>query len=200
VLIVGAEIHSAGMRFDHEGRSITALFGDGAGAVILRGSEGEDEQGVLDVRLGADGSGAEQLWCELPGSRGGEHITEEDLRAGRHFPMMNGRAVFRHAVSTLTREVTALLEDHGLDDDARASLVVVPHQANQRINELVAKQLRLNAERVVHTISHFGNTTAASIPMAFDIARRDGRIAPGALVVHAAFGSGYTWGTALVRM
>ncbi|MEM1347011.1 MAG: 3-oxoacyl-[acyl-carrier-protein] synthase III C-terminal domain-containing protein, partial [Myxococcota bacterium] len=82
----------------------------------------------------------------------------------------------------------------------RAELVVVPHQANQRINELVAQQLGLTQDRVVHTIARFGNTTAASIPMALDVARRDGRVTHGTLIVHAAFGSGYTWGTALLRL
>ncbi|MEM1350115.1 MAG: ketoacyl-ACP synthase III, partial [Myxococcota bacterium] len=122
VLIVGAEIHSTGMRFDHEGRSLTALFGDGAGAVVLEGTE-DDTRGVVEVRLGADGSGAEHLWCEAPGSRGGEHVTWEDLHAGRHFPTMNGRAVFRNAVSTLTREINALLQDHALPERERAELV-----------------------------------------------------------------------------
>lgn len=196
VLIIGAEIHSAGLDVSEEGRAIAVLFGDGAGAVCLgRGEVG----GVREVRLGSDGAGAEQLWCERPGARGGTHITREDLRDKRHFPSMNGRAVFRRAIETLERELRATFDAHGIDP-ADERLVLVPHQANRRINEHLARTLGVPDEHVVHTITEYGNTTAASIPMAFDVARRDGRIAPGSLVVHAAFGSGYTWGVGVVEV
>lgn len=197
VLVVGAEVHSAGLDFSEQGRTITMLFGDGAGAVVLEASEDEDA-GVLGVRLGADGSGAEHLWCEVPGSRSGKHLTHKDLREGRHFPTMNGRTVFRRAIETLTRETSEMLEAHGVED--RDRLVLVAHQANMRINEHLGKHLGLAPEQLVHTIQEFGNTTAASIPMALDVARRRGMLEPGTLVLHAAFGSGFTWGTALVKM
>ena len=197
VLVIGAEIHSAGLDVSEQGRGIAVLFGDGAGAVCLE--RGEGAAGVVDVRLGSDGSGAEQLWCERPGSRGGSHITREDLRDGRHYPSMNGRAVFRRAIETLERELRAMLETHGIDP-ADERLVFVPHQANRRINEHLARALGVPPEHVVHTITDYGNTTAASIPMALDVARRTGRAGEGSLVVHAAFGSGYTWGVAVVEM
>ena len=200
VLVVGAENQSAGLDISEQGRAITALFGDGAGAVVLQAEQGEGSRGVRDVRLGADGSGAMNLCMERPGARGGVHITPAHLRLGKHYPSMNGRQVFRHAITLLTRELKGLFARHHLDRaEALERLVLVPHQANRRINEHVASELGLDPERVVHTIDRYGNTTAASIPMALDLARREGRIAPGALIVHAAFGSGYTWGTALVE-
>lgn len=203
VLVVGAEIHSAGLDFSEEGRAITVLFGDGAGAVILEGEEVEEgsTRGILELTLGADGSGAEHLCCERPGTRSGTHITVEDIRNKRHYPTMNGRTVFRYAISTLMREINALTERHAeLLDARRADLIMVPHQANQRINEHLATQLGLSEDQVIHTIENHGNTTAASIPMALDIARRDGRIKEGALIMHAAFGSGFTWGTGLIGL
>ncbi|MEC9442487.1 MAG: beta-ketoacyl-ACP synthase 3 [Myxococcota bacterium] len=203
VLVVGAEIHSAGLDFSEEGRAITVLFGDGAGAVILEGEEVEEgsTRGILELTLGADGSGAEHLCCERPGTRSGTHITVEDIRNKRHYPTMNGRTVFRYAISTLMREISALTERHAeLLDARRADLIMVPHQANQRINEHLATQLGLSEDQVIHTIENHGNTTAASIPMALDIARRDGRIKEGALIMHAAFGSGFTWGTGLIGL
>ncbi len=203
VLVVGAEIHSAGLDFSEEGRAITVLFGDGAGAVILEGEEVEEgsTRGILELTLGADGSGAEHLCCERPGTRSGTHITVEDIRNKRHYPTMNGRTVFRYAISTLMREINALTARHAeLLDARRADLIRVPHQANQRINEHLATQLGLSEDQVIHTIENHGNTTAASIPMALDIARRDGRIKEGALIMHAAFGSGFTWGTGLIGL
>lgn len=198
VLLVGAEIHSAGLDFSESGRSITVLFGDGAGAVVLSRGVLGDAGEILEVRLGADGSGAEHLWCEVPGTRHGKHITREDIRDGRHFPSMNGRTVFRRAIETLTRETKALLHAHDLHDKIH-KLFFVPHQANRRINEHLAQALGIRPERVAHTIKQFGNTTAASIPMALDMARRQGEVFPGTIVLHAAFGSGFTWGSALIR-
>lgn len=203
VLVVGAEIHSAGLDFSEEGRSITVLFGDGAGAVLLQGEEVEEgsHRGVLDIALGADGSGAEHLCCERPGTRSGTHITIEDIRNKRHYPVMNGRTVFRYAISTLLRELEGLSARHAaLLEQHRERVMMVPHQANRRINEHIATQLGLADRQVIHTIENHGNTTAASIPMALDIARRDGRLSEGALIMHAAFGSGFTWGTGLIGL
>lgn len=194
ILVVGSEIHSAGLDFSPSGRDITVLFGDGAGAVVIEASA-QSDRGIMDVRLGADGSGAPSLWCEAPGSRHRPQIDVAMLRAGRHYPQMKGRAVFRHAVTVLTQELQALLHDHSLDPQ---DILFVPHQANMRINERLAQTLGLAPEQVVHTIDRFGNTTAASIPMALDCAHQQGRLFPGTPIVHAAFGSGFTWGTAYV--
>lgn len=200
VLVVGAEIHSAGLDFSEEGRSITVLFGDGAGAVILEARE-ELERGVVDIRLGANGAGAMSLQCERPGSRGGTHISIEHLRNKKHYPRMNGRQVFRHAIETLTRELSELFDAHDLNTPERRERVfMIPHQANRRINEHLAEKLELDPTRLIHTIEEFGNTTAASIPMALDVARARGLIGEGSLIVHAAFGSGFTWGTGLISL
>ena len=145
------------------------------------------------------GRGATSLYCERPGSQGGTHISVEDLRNKRHFPRMNGRMVFRRAIETLTEELAALFDDHTIDP-ATHDLLLVPHQANRRINDYLADHFNIPPERVMHTIESYGNTTAASIPMALDIARQRDLIGPETLVVHAAFGSGFTWGTALVAM
>lgn len=194
VLLVGAEVHSAGLDFSEEGRSVTVLFGDGAGAWVLeKGEMGH----VRDIRLGSDGRGAENLMCRAPGSATRPHVDAESLNAKAQFPEMKGRAVFRAAVERLEREVSTLLEDHRLSPD---EILFVPHQANLRISEMVAARVGIPEERVVATIQNHGNTTAASIPTAFDVARKDGRISPGTPVVIAAFGSGYTWGSALVQM
>lgn len=206
VLVVGAENQSAGLDISEQGRGIAVLFGDGAGAVVLESSTlyGAGSRGPLarvhDVRLGADGAGAPHLCLERPGTLGGAHLTVEHLRQGKHYPSMNGRQVFRHAIGTLTREIEALMQRHALRDPERfARIVLVPHQANRRINEQLARHFGLADHQVVHTIDEYGNTTAASIPMALDLSRKAGRIASGSLVIHAAFGSGYTWGTSLVE-
>ncbi len=192
VLLVGSEVHSTSLDRSPSGRNVTALFGDGAGAVALEWSD--DEPGVVDVRLGADGSGAELLWCELPSARLHPSISATAVAQGRHYPRMQGRAVFKRAVETLEREVRAVIDEiprlQPLDD-----VLFVPHQANRRINEMVAERVGIRPDQVVHTIDRFGNTTAASIPMALDIARKDGRAAPGRTLLFAAFGSGFTWGT-----
>ena len=194
ILLVGAEVHSAGLDFSERGRSVTVLFGDGAGAWVL---ERDDQAtgGLRDIRIGADGRGAENLMCRTPGSATRPHVDTSALDAGDHFPEMKGRAVFRAAVETLEREVRSLLDDHKLDP---SEILFVPHQANLRISELVAQRLEIPDEQVVSTIQSFGNTTAASIPTAFDVARRRGDMPKGTHVVTAAFGSGYTWGTALI--
>ncbi len=199
VLLVGSEIHSTGLRLDEEGRDVAVLFGDGAGAAVVEAREAREEEmagRIVDLALGADGSQAELLICDRPGSRYHPRVTIADIEAGRHYPKMEGRLVFRRAVEILTREVGLALERNGVSAD---EVVFVPHQSNRRINEMVAGRLGIGEERVVHTIEDYGNTTAASIPMALDRAMREGRVSPGDVVVLAAFGSGLTWGTAVLR-
>jgi 3-oxoacyl-[acyl-carrier-protein] synthase-3 len=198
VLLVGAEVHSAGLDFSERGRAVSVLFGDGAGAWVLEKTGDERRSAefsrLLGVRLGSDGRGAENLMCRSPGSATRPHIDSATIEAGDHFPTMKGRAVFRAAVETLEREVGSALRDYDLSPE---EILFVPHQANLRISEMVAQRLGIPLDRVVATIRRHGNTTAASIPTAWDVARRDGRIASGTPVVVAAFGSGYTWGTAV---
>ncbi len=198
VLLVGSEVHSTGLDFTDEGRDVTVLFGDGAGAVVLGPTE-EQGRGVLSLTLGADGRGAKDLWIEAPSSAcSPERITHQMLDERRQYTRMNGKQVFRWATDKMPEASRHVLREAGIgtgDVD-----LFVPHQANLRINELVARKLEIPMDRVVTTIDRYGNTTAASIPLSLSEAWASGRTGPGACVLFAAFGSGYTWGAGVVRL
>ena len=196
VLLVGAEVHSTGMDFGPNGRDLGVLFGDGAGAVILGPTE-EDGRGVLSTHLYADGNYAEQLWCESDASARFPRISHEDLDAGRQYPYMNGREVFRHAVKRMPETVHAALAANQLATEQIDLLIA--HQANLRINEMVQRQLGLRDDQVYNNIDRYGNTTAATIPIALDECIRSGRLERGDLLILTAFGSGFTWGSAAIR-
>jgi 3-oxoacyl-[acyl-carrier-protein] synthase III len=196
VLLVGAEVHSTGMDFTPAGRDISVLFGDGAGAVIL-GPTDDADRGVLSTHLFADGKYAEKLWCESDASARFPRISHEDLDAGRHYPLMEGRDVFKHAVVRMPESVRVALEANGLGIDDIDLLIA--HQANLRINEMVGRQLGLPDERIYNNIQRFGNTTAATIPIALTEALEQGLLKRGDLLMLTAFGSGFTWASAAVR-
>ena len=196
VLLVGAEVQSTGLDLSTSGRDVAVLFGDGAGAVVV-GRALDDQRGVLSVCLHADGAGAQQLWIEAPASRHTPRLTPDMLDEGRHYPKMNGRQVFRWAVEKMPEAAFEALELAGLE--VKDVDLLVPHQANRRISEMVAARIHLAAEQVVHNIEDYGNTTAATIPMALDRAFQDGRIQSGTTVLMTTFGSGFTWGGAVVR-
>jgi 3-oxoacyl-[acyl-carrier-protein] synthase-3 len=196
VLLVGVEIHSTGLDVSTRGRDIAVLFGDGAGAAVLCASE-DTARGVLSTHIHSDGRYAEILWTEAASSRKHPRITAEDLEQGRHYPHMEGREVFKHAVARMPEAVEEALGANGLD--AGDIDLLVPHQANLRISQMLQRRLGLPDERVVNNIDRYGNTTAATIPIALAEAVRDGRIERGDLVCLVAFGSGFTWGSALVR-
>ncbi len=201
VLLVGAEVHSKGLDKTTRGRDVAVLFGDGAGAVVLGAAEGipsKSDSQVISTHLHADGSFAKELWVEAPGlAMDGERINVQMLEAGAHFPKMNGKTVFVHAVKRMPEAVLESLNANGL----RVSDVdlFLFHQANLRINEMVAKQLGIPEEKVFNTIDRFGNTTAATIPLGMHVAVKEGKLKRGMLVASAAFGSGFTWGSALFR-
>ncbi|MEM9071951.1 MAG: beta-ketoacyl-ACP synthase III [Myxococcota bacterium] len=197
VALVGGEVHSTGLDFSNEGRDVAVLFGDGAACALLGPSE-EDERGVLDVEVHADGKGAKDLWCEGPASALDPRLTPAMFDDRRIFPSMNGKQVFRWATTRMPEVARSVLERNGYTIDDVA--LMVPHQANKRINEFVAQKLALPPERVVHNIQKYGNTTAASIPLALSEAVAEGRASAGDLILLAAFGSGYTWGASLVRL
>lgn len=184
-LVVGAEVMSR--IIDWTDRETCVLFGDGAGAVVLEASE---EAGILYTDLGADGRYRNLLYADSGVSR----VKEE----GETTLLMKGNEVFKVAVRTLGRMVDRVLADNGLEQGEIDWFV--PHQANLRIISATAKRLGLPMERVVLTVGDHGNTSAASIPLAFDTAVRDGRIKPGDLVLMEAFGGGFTWGASLVRV
>lgn len=195
VLVVGAEVHSSGLDVSTRGRDVAVLFGDGAGAAVVSATDGPSR--ILGSELHADGRQAEILMVEAPASRLNPRITHQMLDEGRHFPKMDGRSVFKHAVERLPEVIRSILARHGaaLDDVA----LLVPHQANLRINEMVVRQLGFPADRVVNNIQKYGNTTAASIPIALHEAVQAGRVRTGDLVLLAGFGAGLTWGATLVR-
>jgi 3-oxoacyl-[acyl-carrier-protein] synthase III len=197
VLFVGSEVHSTGLDLSTRGRDVSVIFGDGAGAVIL-GPTDDEKRCVLETYVGADGKYAQDLWTEMPASRHyPTRLTLEGIEAGRHFPQMNGREVFKHAARKLPEAVMTVLQRQGLtpkDID-----LFIPHQANLRISEAVQKALGLPDERVYNNIDRYGNTTAASIPIALDECIRSGKLQPGGLFACGAFGAGFTWGAALIR-
>jgi len=200
ILVVGAEVHSKGLDISDEGRDVTVLFGDGAGAAVLEATEMADpaaDSYVLSTHLHADGRFAEALWLPAPGMAYDRFMTHEQIEQGDIYPQMNGRAVFVNAVKGMGEAVAETLgaNDASIDD---VDLVVF-HQANLRINEAVAERLGIPRDKVFNTIDRFANTTAATIPIGLHEAVKAGRLEPGMLVVVAAFGSGFTWGSLLLR-
>ena len=196
VLLVGAEVHSTGLDYGPEGRDVGVLFGDGAGAVVL-GPTDEDGRGVLSTHLFSDGRGAEKLWLEGGGSAGWPRISADQLEEGQHFPEMEGREVFKNAVVRMPESVQAALEANGLTVEEIDLLIA--HQANLRINEMVGRRLGLSEDQVYNNIQQYGNTTAATIPIAVHEAVEKGLLERGDLLMLTAFGSGFTWASAAIR-
>jgi 3-oxoacyl-[acyl-carrier-protein] synthase-3 len=199
VLVVGCEVHSTGIDLTTEGRDVAVLFGDGAGAVVVEANEDDsDSSGLLEVRLHAEGKHARKLWIEAPGSGFTPvRINHELIDQKRHFPRMEGRFVFKHAV---TRMPEVLLETlHAASLKLEDVDLFLFHQANLRINEFVAQQLQIPAEKCFNNIDRYGNCSAASIPMLLDEAVRGGRLARGQLVSMTTFGSGFSWSSAIAR-
>ncbi len=214
ILLVGSEMHSMGLDFSDEGRAVTVIFGDGAGAVVLQPTE-QEGQGVLTTCLHSDGTHAEELAMINPGSHSGYHLGTEkfgypdvDVPGGTFVtqtmvdnnllaPNMTGQLVFKTAVVKFPEVIQEALHKTGLqvsDID-----LLIPHQANLRISQFVQKSLRLPDEKVFNNIQKYGNTTAASIPIALSEAWEAGLVKEGNLICLAAFGSGFTWGSALIR-
>jgi 3-oxoacyl-[acyl-carrier-protein] synthase-3 len=197
VLVVGAEAHSSGLEFADRGRDVAVIFGDGAAAVVLGPSTAEEDRGVLAVRLHADGRFANELHLSYPSSAEFPRVRAERLESGDQWPQMNGKNVFKHAVTRMPEVVLETLAAAG--HSPKEIKLLIPHQANQRITEMVARRLDLTEAQVFSNIEKYGNTTAASIPLALDEALAQGRIQRGDLVCMVSFGAGFTWGAALVR-
>lgn len=197
ILVVGSEIQSSLLNKSNEGRGVAVIFGDGAGAAVLQATT-DPEHRVLSTHLHADGRYAEDLYIRDPGSsRDGQWITEATLAEGHYNVTMNGNAVFKHAVVRFMEVINESLTANGYQPDDLSLLV--PHQANIRISGYVQQQMNLPDEKVFNNIQKYGNTTAASIPIALTEAFEQGRIKPGDLVCLAAFGSGFTWASALIK-
>ncbi len=192
VLVVGAEKLSSVV--DWSDRTTCVLFGDGAGAVLLE-TTAEKNVGLLGNLLGADGNNAELLHCVGGGSAA--PATADSLRDGKHFLRMNGKEVFRHAVRVMAESCERVLAQCNVKSEQVAWFI--PHQANSRILEAVASQLNVGMDRFPSNLERYGNTSAASIPLALEEAWKDGKIKHGDLVLIVAFGAGLTWGATLLR-
>lgn len=213
ILVVGSEKHSFGLDFSTRGRNVSVIFGDGAGAVVLQPAT-NDGQGILSTHLHSDGESAEILAMYNPGTHanywtenkladfteaeiGEMFMSKEMIDNAQNFPYMDGPAVFKKAVVKFPEVIMeALAANNATPADIK---VLIPHQANLRIAQFVQQKLKLSDEQVYNNIHKYGNTTAASVPLALCEAWQDGKIKEGDLVCLAAFGSGFTWASALIR-
>ena len=197
VLVCGAEVHSTGLDKTSEGRDVTVLFGDGAGAVVVEAADDDEEAGLLNVTLHAQGKHAEKLWVPWGSARFPSRLDAQGIEERLHFPRMDGRHVFKNAVTRMPEVLGEALDAAGIKQpDVDLFLF---HQANLRINEFVANALEIPPERVRNNIQRYGNCSAASIPILLSEAWDEGLIEPGKLVSMTGFGSGFSWGSALVR-
>jgi 3-oxoacyl-[acyl-carrier-protein] synthase III len=195
-LVVGSEIQSNAIELSERGRNMAVIFADGAGAVVLRGKK-SSEHAILSTHLHSDGNFAEELFMKHPGSLQKQRLTPEMIINGEVLPYMNGPVVFKHAVVKFMEVIQEALEANSLNKEDIDLLI--PHQANLRISEYIRNSLALPEEKVFNNIMRYGNTTTASIPLALSEAWHAGKINPGDLVCLAAFGSGFTWASALIR-
>jgi 3-oxoacyl-[acyl-carrier-protein] synthase-3 len=209
ILVIGSEKHSFGLDFSTRGRNVSVIFGDGAGAVVLQAN---DHRGILSTHLHSDGESAEILaMCNggTHGNRWGHFADFDEAEIGntfmshamidnhQNFPRMDGQAVFKKAVEKFPQVIMEALSANDLKPSDIDMLI--PHQANLRISQMVQKILKLPSEKVYNNIQRYGNTTAASIPIALCEAWEQGKIKEGDLVCLAAFGSGFTWASALIH-
>lgn len=199
ILVIGSEVHSTGLDMSDKGRGVSVIFGDGAGAAVL--SREEDlNKGILSTHLHSEGQHAEELALIAPGM-GKRWVTDiladNDPNDESYFPYMNGQFVFKNAVVRFSEVINEGLEANDLqvsDID-----LLVPHQANLRISQFIQQKFKLSDDQVYNNIMNYGNTTAASIPIALTEAWEKGKIKSGDVVVLAAFGSGFTWGSVIIR-
>jgi 3-oxoacyl-[acyl-carrier-protein] synthase-3 len=196
ILLVGSEIHSTGLDVTTRGRDVSVIFGDGAGAALLEATD-EPGRGVLSCHLHADGRFATDLYCEAPGSKYHPRVTAQMIESGAVYPRMEGQKVFKNAVVRMPEVMREALSANGLTP--KDLKLVVPHQANMRISQMVQRSLELREDQVFNNIQKYGNTTAASIPIALADAVEERGVARGDLVGLCAFGAGFTWAGALVR-
>lgn len=201
ILVVGSEVHSKGLDKTPRGRNVSVLFGDGAGAVVVAQKELKDpsrESRIMTTQLFADGSFAKELWIPAPGTAlGPDRVNHLMLEEGLHYPEMNGKTVFVHATKRMAECLMSACKESNVQlSDVDLFLF---HQANLRINSKVAEILSIPEEKIFNTIQNYGNTTAATIPLGMDDAIKAGVLKKGMLVASAAFGSGFTWASALWR-
>ena len=195
-LVIGAEAQSKFINKTTEGRDISVLFGDGAGAVILQRSQ--DETGILSTHLHCEGKDMKNLWMEGPGSSGSNQINKLTIEQAQTYePYMNGREVFKNAIVRFPEVIQEALDKNNLSIEDVS--LIIPHQANLRIIQSVAKRMGVEQNKFYANIQRYGNTTAASIPIALCEAVDEGKIKAGDNIILAAFGAGYTWASAAIR-
>ena len=196
ILLIGAEVQSTAMNLTDEGRDTAIIFGAGAGAAII--SATEENKGILSTHMHSEGKYLKELWLEAPASNAGHpRITREVLDEGKQYLKMNGKEVFRHAITRFPEVINEALEANNLTSENINLLI--PHQANLRITQMVQKRLGLSNDQVFSNIHKYGNTTAATIPIALAEAFNEGRIKEGDILVLAAFGAGFTWASAIMK-
>ncbi len=197
VLVIGSELHSGGLDMTTRGRNVSVIFGDGAGAVVL--SVSDDDSGILSTHLHSEGRHAKELSLLAPSTRDWipNIIKRNDPEEIDYYPYMNGNFVFKHAVVRFAEVIQEALKTNGLTPSEIDLLI--PHQANLRISQFIQQQMGLAPEKVYNNIMRYGNTTAASIPIALSEAWSEGKIKKGDVVLFAAFGSGFTWASAIMR-
>lgn len=196
ILLAAAEVQSSNLDFSDEGRDMAVLFGDGGAAVILEPTDNK-EKGILSTHLFCDGSYVKELWMEAPSPKDKPTFSATMIDSKRSYPKMDGKRVFMNASAKMPEAVNTALEHNNLTIDDVDHLI--PHQANDRISLMVAKKLGIPVPKVIRNIERLGNTTAASIPIALDEALKAGYIKEGDLIALTAFGSGFTWASALIR-
>ena len=199
VLVIGAEYHSGGLDKTTRGRGVSVIFGDGAGAVVLS-REKDNNKGILSSHLHSEGHFAEELSVKSPSIKHWIPQIIKETKKGiepDYFPYMNGQLVFKNAVVRFEQVINEGLKKNNLT--AADIDMFIPHQANLRISQFVQRRFKLRDDQVFNNIMKYGNTTAASIPIAMTEAWEQGKIKPGDLVVIATFGSGFTWGSAIIR-
>lgn len=198
VLVVGSEVHSGGLDMTTRGRGVSVIFGDGAGAVVMQATD-EKDQGVLSTHLHSEGQHAEELALIGPSTTDWvpNYIERNDPEDLRFYPYMNGNFVFKNAVVRFQEVIGEALQTN--QKKAEEIDLLIPHQANLRISQFIQKQMNLPDEKVFNNIQKYGNTTAASIPLALSEAVQEGRLKSGDLLCLAAFGSGFAWASALIR-
>ena len=198
ILVIGAENHSGGLEKSTRGRGVTVIFGDGAGAAILSRSE-EKGKGILSSHLHSEGKHARELMLDGPntGRWVPEILAENDPEDQSYYPQMNGQFVFKHAITRFSEAIVEGLEANNLQKEDIDMLI--PHQANLRISKFIQKKFSLSNDKVHNNIMKYGNTTAASVIIALTEAWEHGKIKDNDLVVLAAFGSGFTWGSVIIR-
>lgn len=199
VLVVGSEVHSKGLDMTTRGRGVSVIFGDGAGAAVLTRSE-DDSKGILSTHIHSQGEHAEELALIAPGMGGrwvSDILKDNNPEDESYYPHMNGQFVFKNAVVRFSEVINEGLEANKLEVSDIDMLI--PHQANLRISQFIQQKFALTDEQVFNNIQKYGNTTAASVPIALTEAWEEGKIKEGDLVVLAAFGSGFTWGSVIIK-